>query len=79
MKELNILLLEDEAQLARVIKDTLQKKGYKVKHVADGKHGLASLQEAKFNLFIMHIMMPLLDGLTFVKELKKRSQSLFSF
>jgi DNA-binding response OmpR family regulator len=72
MNEHTILLLEDEEQLARVIKDTLLKKGYQVKHVSDGKQGLASLKEATFDLVIVDIMMPLLDGLTFVKELRKK-------
>jgi DNA-binding response OmpR family regulator len=72
MRTFNILLLEDEWQLAKVVKDTLQKKGYSVTHVTNGKQGLESLQEAKFDLFIVDIMMPLQDGYCFVKELRKK-------
>lgn len=72
MKRISILLLEDEVQLAKVVRDTLQNKGYMVTHVTDGKGGLACLEEEKFDLFIVDIMMPLLDGLSFVKVLRKK-------
>lgn len=72
MEAHHILLLEDEPQLARVVKDTLQKSGYTVRHAVNGKLGLECLAEAKYDLFIVDIMMPVLDGLSFVKELRRK-------
>ncbi len=68
----HILLLEDEPQLARIVKDTLQKQGYAVTHVNNGRSGLDCLDETRYDLFIVDIMLPLLDGLSFVRELRKK-------
>ncbi len=72
MQSHRILLLEDEPQLARVIKDTLHQKGYLVTYVNNGHSGLQLAEEEPYDLYIVDIMMPLLDGLSFVKELRKK-------
>jgi DNA-binding response OmpR family regulator len=68
----HILLLEDEPQLAKIVRDTLQKQGYVVTHVNNGRSGLDCLAETRYDLFIVDIMLPLLDGLSFVRELRKK-------
>jgi DNA-binding response OmpR family regulator len=72
MKLPKILLLEDELQLGKVISETLINKGYFVTHLNNGRMGLDAFnQSSGFDLCIVDVMMPFMDGLSFVKELRK--------
>jgi len=72
MRSPNILLLEDEPQLAKVISETLVSRGYAVTHLNNGRLGIdAFSQSSGFDLCIVDVMMPFMDGLSFVKELRK--------
>jgi DNA-binding response OmpR family regulator len=67
-----ILLLEDEAQLAKIVAETLQNRGYTVVHFSNGRLGLEALRgTVGFDLCIVDVMMPFMDGFSFVKELRK--------
>ncbi len=67
----NILLLEDELQLAKIITETLVSRGYSVKHESNGRLGLEAIYNHDFDICIVDIMMPFMDGFAFVKELRK--------
>jgi DNA-binding response OmpR family regulator len=67
-----ILLLEDEAQLAKIVAETLQNRGYTVVHASNGRLGMEALRgTVAFDLCIVDVMMPFMDGFSFVKELRK--------
>ena len=72
MTKIKLLLVEDERTLASIIKDTLSEKGFDVILAYDGKAGLKSAQEAIPDVIVTDIMMPTMDGFSFVKELKKK-------
>jgi DNA-binding response OmpR family regulator len=76
MKSVKILLLEDEFQLVKIITETLINKGFEVIHLKNGKLGLEAFYQSKFDLCIVDVMMPLMDGFTFVKELRKFDQNI---
>ncbi|GAB2982710.1 response regulator transcription factor [Mucilaginibacter puniceus] len=67
----NILLLEDELQLAKIITETLVSRGFIVKHESNGRLGLEAVYKDNFDICIVDVMMPFMDGFTFVKELRK--------
>lgn len=71
-----ILLLEDELQLAKVVSETLQRRGYAVTHAKNGRMGLDMFFQSKFNLCIVDVMMPFMDGFSFVKELRQSDQNI---
>lgn len=66
-----ILLLEDDPNLGFVLQEFLQHKGYNVTLREDGELGLKTYNEASFDICIVDIMMPKMDGLTFTKQVRK--------
>jgi len=67
-----ILVVEDDPALLRGLLDVLVYNGYEVKGVEDGGHGLdAGLKEA-FDLILLDVMLPTLDGFSICKEVRKK-------
>ena len=57
-----ILLVEDEDHLLEAIKLNLEMEGYKVSTATDGKKALKIFKEERFNLVILDVMLPEIDG-----------------
>ncbi len=68
---LKILVCDDEELIRDVIKEYLLLEGYEVKEAEDGRIAINLIKEEDFDLIIMDIMMPKLDGYQSVKEIKK--------
>lgn len=66
-----ILVVDDSASLRQVVAISLQSKGYDVIQADNGKSALAKLDGTKINLVVSDVNMPIMDGLTFVGEMKK--------
>lgn len=66
-----ILVVDDSSSLRQVVSISLQGKGYEVIQAGDGKEALSKLDGSKINLVISDVNMPVMDGLTFVTEMKK--------
>jgi len=69
-----VLLLEDEAQLAKIVSETLQSRGFLVTHAGNGKLGMDLFLGSSFNILVVDVMMPFMDGFTFVNEIRKIDQ-----
>jgi DNA-binding response OmpR family regulator len=67
-----ILLVEDDKNLGIVIRDFLEMSGYQVILKEDGKEGLREFNNGIFNLVLLDIMLPLLDGFTVAEEIRKK-------
>lgn len=68
---MRILLAEDDANIAMIAKITLEKIGkHQVTHVTNGKDALDSATKDHFDLILLDGMMPLMDGVTVLKNLK---------
>lgn len=65
-----ILVIDDEKDIAELIKMRLETKGYEVITASDGDTGLEMAKIVKPGLIVLDVMMPRMDGLTFVKKLK---------
>lgn len=76
MNPVKILYLEDESSLGSVTNDVLQKNGFQVEWVQHGKKALAVFQSRKFDICIVDVMMPGMDGYSFVKEVRKTDPEL---
>jgi DNA-binding response OmpR family regulator len=70
MGKLNLLLVEDEPFLARVIKESLEQLDYTVIHAADGKKAFSLFQNQLYDLCIVDVMLPHTDGFTLVKQIR---------
>ena len=68
-----ILIIEDDAQIRRVVEGYLQQAGYHVLTAADGITGLALAQQQKPALLILDLMLPGLDGLEIARRLRANS------
>lgn len=67
---MRILLVEDERSLSRAVSTILQKNNYAVDCVENGKLALEYLEKDIYDLVIMDIMMPVMDGITALKILR---------
>jgi len=68
-----ILLVEDEASLAETISYNLREEGYKVHVVSDGLSALDSIRTEKFDLILLDIMLPGMDGLEVCRCIRRES------
>ena len=73
---MRLLLAEDEKELANALSVILQHNQYSVDVVHNGKDALDYLDTDLYDAAILDIMMPIVDGLTVVKELRKRGSNL---
>ena len=67
---MSILLVEDEAGLAKIVTDSLEFKGYSVRHCLNGKEGLASFMAEKPDIIILDVMMPHMDGFNLATKIR---------
>ena len=67
----NILYTEDDETLAFLTKDNLEQNNYEVIHCSDGKSGLESFKTEDFDICILDIMMPKMDGFELATEIRK--------
>ncbi len=66
-----ILLLEDDAVLSETLIELLEDEGLNVTHVLDGEMALDATFEGHFDLFLLDINVPLLDGFELLKSLRE--------
>ena len=69
-KKKNILLVEDDLNLGSLLKDYLSLKGYLVTRCLDGEEGKNVYAKGSFDLLILDVMMPKLDGFTLTKYIR---------
>lgn len=74
----NILVVDDSSSVRQVVSITLKSAGYDVTEASDGKDALGKLTGQKIHLIISDVNMPHMDGITFVKEVKKLANYRFT-
>jgi DNA-binding response OmpR family regulator len=66
-----VLLLEDDLLFADTLVDLLQENGFDVIHMPNGQSALDATFAQKFDLYLLDINVPLIDGITLLKELRE--------
>jgi two-component system chemotaxis response regulator CheY len=66
-----IMVIDDSASLRQVVGIALKGAGYTVLEGRDGQDGLSKLTGQKVHLVVCDVNMPIMDGFTFLRELKK--------
>ncbi len=72
----SILLVEDNDTLGYILKEYLEMKGFQLTWAKDGKQGLGAFNKKPFDLCILDIMMPEMDGFTLAAELRRKEPQL---
>lgn len=72
----SILLVEDDLNLALIIKDSLEINGYTVNHADNGKTGLQMINRQTYDLCLLDVMMPEMDGFELAKLIRSKSSSI---
>lgn len=68
-----ILIIEDEEQIAKLISDYFMAEGFKIVTAYDGVAGLEAFEASQPDLIILDIMLPLIDGFSVCKRIRKKS------
>jgi DNA-binding response OmpR family regulator len=67
---MRILVVEDEARLAAVLRRGLQEQGYAVDVAHDGEEGLRLAEQEDYDLVLLDVLLPVLDGLSVCRSLR---------
>ena len=70
-----ILIVEDEESIAELERDSLELAGFEVETTADGEDGLARALNEKFDLLILDLMLPGMDGFEICKQVRKEKNT----
>ena len=70
-----ILVVDDEAKIRMIIKEYAEFEGYEVEQAADGMEAVDKAKNDSFDIIIMDVMMPRLDGYSAVKEINKEKKT----
>lgn len=67
----HLLYVEDDASLSFVTRDNLELQGYQITHCIDGQNALEVIEKQGFDLCILDVMLPGVDGFTIAQEIRK--------
>jgi len=70
-----ILIIDDEPDLVTVLRARLESQKFAVVTAGDGVEGLKKVEEEHPDLIILDVLMPRMDGFTFILELKKNPET----
>ena len=73
---MRLLLIEDDAKTASFILKGLKESGFAVDHVSDGESGLHMALQESYDAAIVDVMLPKLDGLALIRELRRKKHKL---
>ena len=68
---MRVLVVDDEEKIRNVIKEYAEFEGYEIDEACDGMEAIAKCRSGEYDIIIMDIMMPKLDGFSSIKEIKK--------
>jgi len=71
-----ILIVDDDREIARLAGLYLQNEGYRIVMKHDGLEALAAVQEEEFDLMVLDVMMPAVDGLEVCRRLRERNNTI---
>jgi two-component system response regulator MtrA len=70
-----VLLVEDDASIREVTTLGLEQSGFVVTSAGDGRDGLIQFRQGRFDLVVLDVMLPSLDGFEILREIRKDSQA----
>lgn len=74
--KIRVLYLEDDTDLGEITREILERESFTVKWVNNGEDGLEVIKDHVFDIIIADIMMPRLDGYTFLKKIREQGNNI---
>ncbi len=74
MNKIKILIVEDELKIARFLELELKYEGYEVEQCHNGRDGLEKALSGEFNLVLLDVMLPLMNGIELLRKLRQTSE-----
>jgi DNA-binding response OmpR family regulator len=71
-----VLLVEDDASIAFIVKDNLEDKGYEVVYCVDGETAWQQFMRNTFDICLIDVMLPKRDGLSLVTQIRKKNETI---
>jgi DNA-binding response OmpR family regulator len=71
----SILLIEDEAALGMIVKDSLEVRGFTVQYAADGEEGLQLFRQHCPDIVVADVMMPKMDGFSLAEHIRRENRA----
>ena len=68
---MRVLVVDDEEKIRNVIKEYAEFEGYEIDEASDGMEAIAKCKSENYDIIIMDVMMPKLDGFSSIKEIRK--------
>lgn len=69
---MRVLLVEDEKRMAQALCEILRQEKYDVDHCADGLEGLAAIEAGAYDLVVLDVMLPHMDGFSIAREARAK-------
>lgn len=76
MTKASVLLVEDDASIAFIIKDNLEENGYEVVYCPDGETGWQQFMRNTFDICLLDVMLPKKDGLSLAAQIRKKNETI---
>lgn len=73
MKKYSVLIAEDESLIAKLYKDELERRGLEAHVAPNGKEAIHTLKNKKFDLVLVDLIMPIVDGYGVLDYLKQQN------
>ncbi|MBI5009044.1 MAG: response regulator, partial [Bacteroidia bacterium] len=76
MAEIKILIVEDEQRLADILKKQLEEAGFQAETANDGYIGKQLIEKNSYNLIVLDINLPLINGYDLCREIRKTNRDI---
>lgn len=74
LKTMKVLLVDDDVELAEMLKDYLQREGLEVQTVHDGEAGVVEALSGRYGIVVLDVMMPRMNGIEALARIRLHSQ-----
>jgi two-component system, OmpR family, response regulator CpxR len=72
--KLSLLLIDDDVELGELMQEFFDGRGIRIEAVHDGRRGLAQAYDGTYDLILLDVMLPGLDGFELLRQIRRRSQ-----
>lgn len=72
-EHIKILVVDDEEKIRSLVKMYLQREGFKIDEAADGDEALTKIKKTDYNLVVLDLMLPMIDGMAVCREVRSFS------